>query len=630
MNFFEHQDRARRRTRLLVLLFVLAVISIILVVDLVALVYLRLRSDPTAPLLTQASLGAHLPVLVWVSALTAGFIGLASLFRILTLRGGGGAVARGLGGVLVGADTTDPQLQRLRNVVEEMAIAAGVPVPEIYVLEQEEGINAFAAGYSPADAAVAVTGGALRTLSRSELQGVAAHEFSHILNGDMRLNIRLIGILFGILVLALIGRLMLSVRHARTSRSAGALVAIALALIATGYIGLFFGRLIRASVSRQRELLADASAVQFTREPAGIAGALKKIAASKSGSVLASDTEEIGHMLFAAGLSRQLLATHPPLLERIRAIEPDFDPAELEAIRARLVPLPRVAAAVIASPSGPRRRSGGIMSEADQVITRIGRPDTDQIRAAAELAQAIPQPLARAARSTEWVVEAICYLLMDPDAEIRERQLLMVAEALGIEGERQVSTLLAAVPSLAPELRIPLLEIGFPTLRRRPQAELNRLMDLIDRLIRADGRVDVFEYALARLLSQQIRDAIAPTQARGAGTGRLTDGEREARDLLMILARQANPERRAAQAAFAAGLAVLGIGVGELEPLASADWSDRLDRALARLDDLRIEDKQRLLRALIATVRYAGVSQTEVELLRAVVAALHVPMPLFT
>ncbi|MCG6897656.1 MAG: M48 family metallopeptidase [Thiocapsa sp.] len=630
MNFFEHQDRARRRTRLLVLLFVLAVISIILVVDLVALVYLRLRSDPTAPLLTQASLGAHLPVLVWVSALTAGFIGLASLFRILTLRGGGGAVARGLGGVLVGADTTDPQLQRLRNVVEEMAIAAGVPVPEIYVLEQEEGINAFAAGYSPADAAVAVTGGALRTLSRSELQGVAAHEFSHILNGDMRLNIRLIGILFGILVLALIGRLMLSVRHARTSRSAGALVAIALALIATGYIGLFFGRLIRASVSRQRELLADASAVQFTREPAGIAGALKKIAASKSGSVLASDTEEIGHMLFAAGLSRQLLATHPPLLERIRAIEPDFDPAELEAIRARLVPLPRVAAAVIASPSGPRRRSGGIMSEADQVITRIGRPDTDQIRAAAELAQAIPQPLARAARSTEWVVEAICYLLMDPDAEIRERQLLMVAEALGIEGERQVSTLLAAVPSLAPELRIPLLEIGFPTLRRRPQAELNRLMDLIDRLIRADGRVDVFEYALARLLSQQIRDAIAPTQARGAGTGRLTDGEREARDLLMILARQANPERRAAQAAFAAGLAVLGIGVGELEPLASADWSDRLDRALARLDDLRIEDKLRLLRALIATVRYAGVSQTEVELLRAVVAALHVPMPLFT
>jgi hypothetical protein len=446
----------------------------------------------------------------------------------------------------------------------------------------------------------------------------------------MRLNIRLIGILFGILVLALIGRLMLSVRHARTSRSAGALVAIALALIATGYIGLFFGRLIRASVSRQRELLADASAVQFTREPAGIAGALKKIAASKSGSVLASDTEEIGHMLFAAGLSRQLLATHPPLLERIRAIEPDFDPAELEAIRARLVPLPRVAAAVIASPSGPRRRSGGIMSEADQVITRIGRPDTDQIRAAAELAQAIPQPLARAARSTEWVVEAICYLLMDPDAEIRERQLLMVAEALGIEGERQVSTLLAAVPSLAPELRIPLLEIGFSTLRRRPQAELNRLMDLIDRLIRADGRVDVFEYALARLLSQQIRDAIAPTQARGAGTGRLTDGEREARDLLMILARQANPERRAAQAAFAAGLAVLGIGVGELEPLASADWSDRLDRALARLDDLRIEDKQRLLRALIATVRYAGVSQTEVELLRAVVAALHVPMPLFT
>ncbi len=312
MDFFAHQDRARRRTHLLVVLFVLAVISIVAVVDLVALAFLGLGTDPDglvySPALSLAAVRESLPLLIWVSLLTAGAIGLASLFRILTLRSGGGAVARGLGGVMVNADTTDPQLQRLRNVVEEMAIASGVPVPQIFVLEQEDGINAFAAGYSPADAAVAVTRGALRTLSRSELQGVVAHEFSHILNGDMRLNIRLIGILFGILVLAIIGRLMLSVRHGQTSKHTAAIAMIGLALVATGYIGLFFGRLIRASVSRQREFLADASAVQFTREPEGIAGALKKIGAAPAGSALAADSEEIGHMLFAAGLTRRLLA----------------------------------------------------------------------------------------------------------------------------------------------------------------------------------------------------------------------------------------------------------------------------------------------------------------------------------
>lgn len=630
MNFFEHQDRARRRTRLLVVLFALAVISIVLVVDLVALFVLRFRNDPTTLLLAPVSLSAHLPLLIWVSALTAGFIALASLFRILSLRGGGGAVARGLGGVLVGADTTDPQLQRLRNVVEEMAIAAGVPVPEIYVLEQEEGINAFAAGYSPADAAVAVTGGALRTLSRSQLQGMVAHELSHVLNGDMRLNIRVIGILFGILVLGLIGRLMLSARHARTSRGSAAVVAIALALILTGYVGLFFGRLIRASVSRQRELLADASAVQFTREPSGIAGALKAIAASRGGSVLAADTEEIGHMLFAPGLPRQLLATHPPILERIRAIEPDFDPAELEALRARNLSTQRIGGGALLAAPARGQGSPDIKSGAAPVIAGIGHPDAAQIRAAAALARALPDPLERAARSTEWVVAAICHLLMDRDPEVRERQLLMVAETLGIEGERQVSTLLGAVPSLGADLRLPLLEIAFPTLRRRPHGELDRLVALTDRLIHADSRVAVFEYALARLLSRQIRDAIAPTRARGAGTARLTEREREAGDLLMILALQGAPGQRGAREAYAAGLAVLGIDAGGPEPRLSADWSDRLDRALASLDALRMEDKERLLRALIATVAHAGVSRSEIELLRAIVAALHVPMPLLS
>lgn len=646
MNFFEHQDRARRKTRLLVVLFVLAVISIVAAVDLVAILILGFGTDPQGALFSVAVVREQMPLLIWISVLTGGVIALASLLRILTLRNGGAAVARGLGGVMVGADTTDPELQRLRNVVEEMSIAAGMPVPQIYVLEQEEGINAFAAGYSPADAAVAVTRGALRTLNRAELQGVIAHEFSHILNGDMRLNIRLIGILFGIMVLAMIGRLMISVRASRSSKEGMAIPVIGLVLIATGSIGLFFGRLIRAAVSRQREFLADASAVQFTRDPSGIAGALKKIGAADAGSLLAADSEEIGHMLFAAGLSQRLLATHPPLVERIRAIEPGFDPSDILTLRADL---PRPGAfdasgvAAIAEPGAarPNQHLGQYPNpnqypsqhpslDADGIIQRIGRPDQGQIRAAARLAQAIPDPLARAARSTEWVVTVICYLLIDADPDIRERQLLMVVQSLGIEAEQQVGTLLSAAPSLSADLRIPLLEIAFPTLRRRPQTELMRLMTLIEQLIHADGRIEVFEYVLARLLGQQIQDAVAPNGSRGAGSGRLADSTQQARDLLLILAIHGNADQRAARAAFAAGLAVLGISATEVEPLRGREWPDRLDRALARLDGLRMEDKEHLLRALLATVKHAGVNQTEVELLRAVVASLRVPMPLLS
>src|SRR5690606_18310357 len=234
---------------------------------------------------------------------TLAVIGLGSLYRISSLSGGGEQVALQLGGTPVPEDTTDPNLRRLRNVVEEIAIASGVPVPRLYVLEHEAAINAFAAGYTPADAVVAVTRGALDRLNRDELQGVIAHEFSHILNGDMRLNIRLMGVLFGILVLALIGRKSSEGSRGRGSRGAGGVLVAALGLMVVGYCGWFCARLIKAGVSREREFLADASAVQFTRRTAGLAGALKKIGGLQEGSRLASaEAEEVAHTLFGDGV----------------------------------------------------------------------------------------------------------------------------------------------------------------------------------------------------------------------------------------------------------------------------------------------------------------------------------------
>src|SRR6185437_1106021 len=261
-----------------------------------------------------------------------------SIVRTLMLRHGGGVkVAESLGGVPVPDMPTDPKLRRYRNVVEEIAIASSTPVPVLYYLPQEQGINAFAAGYTPADAAVCVTQGSLDRLNREELQGVIAHEFSHVVNGDMRLGIRLIGVLAGITALSVIGRTLMYAGSGRSRRDSNSIPfwVVGIVVLMAGWIGVFFGRLIRAAVSRQREYLADASAVQFTRQTSGLTGALKKIGGLEAGSRLNSPkTENVSHMLFGPGMNfSALYATHPPLIKRIQVLEPGFTPTNLDQLR---------------------------------------------------------------------------------------------------------------------------------------------------------------------------------------------------------------------------------------------------------------------------------------------------------
>src|SRR6516165_5966397 len=320
-NFFQQQDSARRKTFQLVVYFVLA-ISI-----LIALVYgLLLALEPVSwwqpELLLLAALGVGLVV------------GGASAFKVAQLASGGQAVALMMGGEEVPGTTTDARQKRLLNVVEEMALAAGVPVPPVYVLE-ERGINAFAAGYGTGDAVVAVSQGCLDYLTRDELQGVLGHEFSHILNGDVRLNLRIMVLIFGIMALSTIGFIILRTAPLRGSSSdkkdsGAAFMLLGLGLYILGMGGAFFGWLIQAAVSRQREFLADASAVQFTRNPDGIAGALKKIGGLALGSRIANPrANEVSHLFlsdaFMGARFTDLLATHPPLAERIRRLDPMFD-----------------------------------------------------------------------------------------------------------------------------------------------------------------------------------------------------------------------------------------------------------------------------------------------------------------
>ena len=610
-------------------LFTLAVLAIVAAVDVVLmLAFGGLGPDAT----TTDTLGALLASTV----VTLGISGCASLFRTASLRAGGAAVAQQLGATPVPEDTSDFNLRRLRNVVEEIAIASGVPVPQIFVMEEESAINAFAAGYAPSDASITVTRGALNRLNRDELQGVIAHEFSHVLNGDMRMNIRLIGLLFGILVLALIGRKILV--HGRFSRSKNGapLIAVAVGLVAVGYVGLFFGRLIKAGVSRQRETLADASAVQFTRQTGGLAGALKKIAGLPEGSKLGNDdTEEVRHMLFGQGLKlSSLMATHPPLLERIRALEPSFKAEALAELQARwqLHPpngLDEDVALGLAPPDAERIPEGAatVRLTPPSVISQVGAPQADDYRRAGQLSDGLPDVLQRAARDQADVVPLLYGLLHAPPGPVRDAQQYELRARTDRRCAEQALDHAERLADLNPALRLPLAALAFPLLRRRPRQELQQFMDTVFALVHADGKVTLFEYCLGRLLQTQVAEALDPASAWVPGNRRLAHATAPATQLLAILAHAGHANPADATRAFNAGVARVfpRLNASYAPP---ADINAALDAIWPQLDAIEPMGKELLLEGLVVAISHDGqVTVEEAELLRTVCASLHCPLP---
>lgn len=649
MNFFEQQAQAKSRSRWLLFMFVLAVLAVIIAVDLILMLawgMSPMQAEGVSPFSLQ-NLQQNLPLLTGGAVVSASVIGLASLYRIGSLRSGGGQVARELGGTLVGFEPGDPLRRRLRNVVEEIALAAGVAVPEIYVLEKESGINAFAAGFSPADAAIAVTRGCLEKLSREELQGVIAHEFSHVMNGDMRLNIRLMGALFGILLLAIIGRrVLLHSRHFGRSRDKNVMVVllIAFGLLIVGYVGQFFGRWIKSAVSRQREYLADASAVQFTRDNQGIGGALKKIAAYNGGSLIAADTEEISHMLFGNGSKMMLFATHPPIEKRIKRVDPGFRPEELDRLRAQLVNQEVKRAkeqeeerAKAAASGAPRKGGADIFLDPAGLIEQIGKPGWEQILMAASLTASISLNVRRAAQSTEWAAAVLFYTLLDHNSELKEQQLLLVAEAMGSHVESQVRSLIDAGGKPTAEQRLPLVELAFPALKRHPLDYISKVLAAVQKLVVLDGRIDIFEYLLSRITQQHVWESQNPSSVRMAGNKSLSGCMPQALRLLAILAINGNDSNDDGIPAFKAGAAVLDqaetqMPMSEPMPLIGPeDWPATLDQDLPVLDRLAPGEKQKLVAALVTTVMKDGKAVIEeLELLRVTCDLLHVPLPMLS
>ncbi|MFY9921631.1 MAG: M48 family metallopeptidase, partial [Mycobacterium sp.] len=564
MNFFDHQRAAKGTTLKLVFLFAAAVVALVAGVDAAAALAMGYKgADPSS----------ILAVVIVVSAITLLIIAGGMLFKTLSLRQGGAAVAAAVGAVPVDPTTTDPQLRRLVNIVEEMALASGVPAPRLFVMPREPGINAFAAGFTPADAAIAVTGGALAQLNRDELQGVIGHEFSHILNGDMRLNIRLIGLLSGILLIGMIGlRVLQFGGRGSDSKSGAPIVVVAFAMMVLGFIGVFFANLIKAAVSRQREWLADASAVQFTRQTDGLEGALKKIGGIPTGSRLrdSRSAAEVSHMLFGEGARRSfatLFATHPQLTDRIKALNPSFDPREIAELQQRyrqqapdglaedfaagFVPAGSALGRPAPAPQPPPSTQGRHAITAEQVVARAGTFTPADLNYGAALHARLPDDVRQlATQPTTAPVAVISLLLAPPGEALQARQLAAVVRRLGPAPAREVEALAYRMAKLPHELRLPFVALALPQVAAHPRDYQDALVAVLNDLAVADERVTMFEYCLTRLVWNYMLDAADPSRRSKVGNGSLRDVRPVVTTLLATLAVASGGDQNASARAF--------------------------------------------------------------------------------
>src|SRR5437588_11717793 len=561
MDFVEQQEHARRKTRKLILYFAAAVTTMIGVIYLLlAAVFLGSRHTS----LNNVS-GLWNPELF--AAVSAGallIIVIGSLYKVREVAEGGAALATRLGGQLINSNTSDADERKVLNVVEEMSIASGVPVPQVYVMDSEAGINAFAAGHSASDAAISVTRGCMKMLSRDELQGVIGHEFSHILNGDMRLNMRLIGWVFGILCLTIIGKLLLRSRGRKNPAPI-----VGLVLIIMGAIGVFFGRLIKSAVSRQREFLADASAVQFTRNPEGIANALKKIGSLEYRARLSTDyAEEASHLFFGNALGESwsaLFSTHPPLKERIRRIDPGFDgkfprvAIESETKPATLRPAPQAG-----RPSGILGALGGAASAVASVpaanaLSQISAPLPEHLARAGGILEALPEAATCAAREPFDANALIFAMLLSCDETVRAAQLKSLETQSSDALVQATVKLFPAVADLERDARLALAAMAMPALRRLTSGQYEIFSRGVRCLVEADQQIDLFEYALQKMVHRHIESRFRPGQKSVVQYYVIKPLVEDSVVLLSALARFGQEDEARPQAAFQAGVARLGL-----------------------------------------------------------------------
>ena len=626
MNFFEHQDQARKNSARLSFLFVVAVVGVIVTIYLLVAIGLRTQV-PDRSLFDPM-------LLLKVGGGVAAVILLGSLIKVAALSAGGSAVAESLGGRLVTHSTRDQAERRLVNLVEEMAIASGSPVPQIYVLDQEEGLNAFAAGHRPEDAAIAVTAGTLKSLTRDELQGVIGHEFSHILNGDMRLNIRLIGMLGGIMAVAIIGRIVLRAGSFSRKKEAAGLALAGLALMVIGYIGVLAGRILQAAISRQREFLADASAVQFTRNPDGIAGALRKIGGAATGSRIAAPAAaEMSHMFFGSISLSSIFATHPPLDERIRRI--DGNAAELLA-----QPTPQRAAAP--QPAGAAMGFAGAGAEpsvgvtpkpvaptADSLSRSVGSLTPQSIDASTKLLASLPEPVQQAVRSPLGACAVTWALLLDSDLEKRGVQVEQLRSFAPRPLFDETATIFPHVKTLDPLWKLPLVDLAIPSLRSLSPSQFLGLRQGLELLVKADDEVTLFEFCLWTIIDRRVGVAASNDRPRRSRRISVQALRTHTATLLGAVCHAGHADPTTAAAAFAATVTAFAGLLSPADRLSEEPFSAvALAESLSVLADASFKHRKKLLEACSTCVLFDRVIEAdEAHLLRAIAYSLDLPLP---
>lgn len=665
MDFFEHQEQARKRTHVLVFFFALAVTGIVLAIYALVLFIQPFLVEDADRQQAEELFAFWQPTTFAITAACAlGVIFLASAFKTMSLAGGGKVVARELGGRKLDPNTTHFHERRLQNVVEEMAIASGVPVPEVYVMDAEDSINAFAAGLTTSDAVIGVTKGCMKLLTRDELQGVIAHEFSHILNGDMRLNIRLMGLLFGILFIALTGGFLLrnSWHVGGNSRSGGGIALLALAiglgLMAIGYIGLFFARLIKASVSRQREYLADASAVQFTRNPDGLAGALRKIGGYKSGSRISNAmAQDASHLFFGNALRNVSFATHPPLEKRIRRLLPSWNG---KFSRADLAPATEAAEPAPERQPGGRGGRGGrgpldplepmmpgatlpgmMLDDADDSLRVDGREAAESMRTLhpeqVDLGRRIhgnlPEEWLRVAHDEAGAQALVFALLVSQDEKLCQSELSRLRSATDELTHALAARLHGEMRDLHSSVKLGLVDLCLPALRQLSPGDYQRFKSLLDELVASDGVVDLFEFALLRLVRRHLDTWFRQSRPPGIHYRRLAALREEASVLLSTLAAMSHPDdRQRVDEAFAAAVDFLREKTGtDIQGKPPEECGlDAVERAVDRFARATPTVKRTFLQACCQAVLTDGVlSSREAELIRAIADTMGCALPPF-
>lgn len=658
MNFFERQDQARGRTRLLVFLFCVALfLTFAAVLALVAWFAAAGSGASATGATTEELFVLYLTdpsLIAGVGLFATLLIGGGSLFKICELKAmGADGVAVALGGTRIARTATNPAERRFYNIVEEMSIASGVPVPNVYVLRAEKSINACAIGGDPESSAIAVTKGALRALTRDELQGVVAHEFGHLLNGDVKINMRLIGVLFGLQMLTLLGigifrsAFWLSlVRSSDDERKVALGIAVAawffaIGLIVIGSIGVFFSSVIRAAISRQREFLADASAAQFTRNPAGLAGALKKIGGLAAGSrVNAPRSAEMAHLffgsVFSGGWTEALFRTHPDLVERIRRLEPTFDGR-----------FPKVVGnegddGLFGSFFGDKREalvdSFGTFSKtvwrkaaesASALIDSIGTQTAERLDVAERLLAQTPPEIAALAGDFDGARAVFYALLLDRRASIRVLQFEAIRR---FEGKRLDATIEAAsrtLYGLSFSTRATVARLTVPALKSATIGRYRAFRETVLALCAADGSLDLFEYALQASVVRELDVYFRLSRGTKIRFSRFADVCEPFRIVLSFLASEGSGgDVDAERKAFEEGAAAFDLAFEPTPP--EARTLGAFSRALNDLAQSTPILKQKLLTAFYRCVAADGVVvEREGELLEAITAALGVPAPVW-